>query len=158
MKSMYDLMYRLIDFIMVASLVIMVLSVFTNVIFRYYDYAFTWVDEVSRLAFVWLCFSAFVTGAKRMMHPAFTMISERFSGRKGQIYQTIILGLTFFFVATVLVGGAQYAYRIRIQKTSILLISVAWQYLAAPFMSTLLLIEVAKQIKDTWFSSDGGKA
>ena len=155
-KSLYDGIYRIIDVIMIVSLIVMVLSVFTNVFFRYFDHAFTWVDEVSRFAFVWLCFSAFVAGMRRMMHPAFTMISDRFTGRSGQVYRTVILGVILVFTAFVLVGGAQYVYRIRIQKTSILLISVAWQYSAVPIMSALMLVEIVKQLKDTWFPAKEG--
>ena len=147
---LYEGMYRLIDIVMIASLVVMVFSVFTNVIFRYFDHAFTWVDEVSRFAFVWLCFSAIVAGTRRMMHPAFTMFSEKFSGKSAKVYQTVLLLLMFGFTAFVFVGGVEYIYRIRIQRTSILLISVAWQYSAVPVTSLLLLIELAKQIKDTW--------
>ena len=150
-RALYEGVYRLIDIIMIVSLVVMVFSVFTNVFFRYFDHAFTWVDEVSRFAFVWLCFSAFVAGTRRMMHPAFTMISDRFAGRSGQVYRTVLLLLMFVFAAFVLVGGAQYVYRIRIQKTSILLISVAWQYSAVPVTTLMLLVEIGRQIKDTWF-------
>jgi hypothetical protein len=51
-----------------------------------------------------------------MMHPAFTMISDRFTGRSGQVYRTVILGLILVFTAFVLVGGALYVYRFRIRR------------------------------------------
>ncbi|NCC59087.1 MAG: TRAP transporter small permease subunit, partial [Synergistales bacterium] len=98
-RALYEGVYRLIDIIMIVSLVVMAFSVFTNVFFRYFDHAFTWVDEVSRFAFVWLCFSAFVAGTRRMMHPACTMISGRFAGRSGQVYTTVLLLLMFVFAA-----------------------------------------------------------
>ncbi len=62
--ALYELMYRIADGLAITMLVVMVLSVFTNVIFRFFYMAFPWVDEVSRLAFVWMSFMAIASGLR----------------------------------------------------------------------------------------------
>lgn len=148
--ALYELMYRIADGLAITMLVVMVLSVFTNVIFRFFYMAFPWVDEVSRLAFVWMSFMAIASGLRIGLHPAFDALSERCQGVNGKILQTAIDVLIVVFLLFLLKGGIDYVSKVYVQKTSILVISVAWQYAAVPVATIMMLLEMARQLVCIW--------
>lgn len=152
MNALYRYMYRLADGIAIVMLGVMVFSVFTNVIFRFFHMAFPWVDEVSRFAFVWMSFMAIASGLKIGLHPAFDVLIERTKGSAGKGLQITIALLITTFLFILLKGGIDYISRIYVQKTSILVISVAWQYSAVPFATIMMLLEMARQIARIWCS------
>ncbi|WP_286847532.1 MULTISPECIES: TRAP transporter small permease [Aminobacterium] len=148
--ALYELMYRIADGLAITMLVVMVLSVFTNVIFRFFYMAFPWVDEVSRLAFVWMSFMAIASGLRIGLHPAFDALSEQCQGVNGKILQTAIDVLIVVFLLFLLKGGIDYVSKVYVQKTSILVISVAWQYAAVPVATVMMLLEMVRQLVCIW--------
>ncbi|MDD2207582.1 MAG: TRAP transporter small permease [Aminobacterium sp.] len=151
-NALYRLMYRFADGMAIFMLGVMVFSVFTNVIFRFFYMAFPWVDEVSRFAFVWMSFMAIVSGLRIGLHPAFDVLVTNTHGVAGKILRTAISVCIVVFLGFLLKGGIDYISRIYVQKTSILVISVAWQYSAVPIATVMMLLEMVRQIMRIWTS------
>src|SRR5512133_3669026 len=69
LKSMIGAFYRLLDIIMVASLALMLVLVFTNVVLRMgFNTGIDVAEELPRFAFVWLSFVGGVVGMYRRTH------------------------------------------------------------------------------------------
>ncbi|AZR71966.1 hypothetical protein BBF96_00230 [Anoxybacter fermentans] len=150
MKRILNYMYKIVDIIMISTLIVMVSSIFVNVIARYFGMAFTWIDEISRLTFVWMSFMAIVAGLQKGLHPSFTVLLERTNGIWTKILLSIINILILVFLVYLLKGGINYISRAYIQKTAILGISVAWKYAAVPFATVMMIIEVIKELILVW--------
>jgi len=158
MKKIFDTIYRLVDFIVMVTLTIMVGSIFINVIARYFGLAFTWVDEVSRLAFVWMSFMAIVAGLRKKLHPAFDVLLKKAGRNKGWILNLMVNLMVLVFLLYLFKGGVDYISRTYVQKTAILGISVAWKYLAVPVATGLMVIETLRKILSDWTNRHSAQA
>ena len=150
MGKVIDTVYKLVDLVIITMLVIMVSSIFINVIARYFGMAFSWVDEVSRLAFVWMSLMAIVVGQRKGLHPSFNMILNRSGGITTKCLLSIINIMVLIFLFYLLKGGIDYIARSYVQKTAILGISVAWKYLAVPLATTMMTVETLKAVVFIW--------
>ena len=150
MNRILETIYRLVDLVMIVMLVMMVGSIFINVVARYFGVAFSWVDEISRLTFVWMSFMAMVLAYRKGMHPSFNVVSEKLKGIPGKLLQTLINLLILIFLLYLLKGGIDYISRSHIQKTAILGISVMWKYLAVPCAMGMMVLEVVRNFYFVW--------
>ncbi|MGC3962632.1 MAG: TRAP transporter small permease [Rhodocyclaceae bacterium] len=74
-------LHKAIEAIMAASLAVMVVAVFTNVVLRYvFDTGIVFYEELSRLLFVWLVCIGAILAAVEGKHLGFDMIVSRLSG------------------------------------------------------------------------------
>ncbi|GAW91948.1 tripartite AtP-independent periplasmic transporter subunit DctQ [Calderihabitans maritimus] len=139
---------------MIAMLIIMVGSISVNVVARYFGMAFTWIDEVSRLTFVWMSCMAIVAGLRRGLHPSFVVLLDKTSGVVNKLLLTVINTLILLFLVYLLKGGIDYISKVYIQKTAILGISVAWKYAAVPFATIIMILEVIRALVLVWKKDD----
>lgn len=150
MTKVFDYIYKVILIIMIVMLVIMVSSITYNVIARFFGKAVMWIDEISRLSFVWMSFTAIVIGFSNNIHPAFEMLIEKMKATNKKILLTIINIFIIIFLAYVFKGGIDYTIKSHIQKTAILNISVGWKYLAVPFSAFIMILETIRKLVITW--------
>jgi len=151
MAKVMDYVYKLISFFMIVMLMIMVSSMTFNVIARYFGKALMWIDEVSRLAFVWMSFLAIVIGFRYNLHPAFEIFIKKLGENKAEtLLITIINVFILIFLVYALKGGIDYTSKAYIQKTAILGISVGWKYSAIPFSAFIMILEIVRKLVLTW--------
>lgn len=150
MFRFFEYVYKLVNLIMLIMLIIMIGSISINVVARYFGMAFTWIDEVSRLTFVWMSCMAIVIGLKKGLHPAFAVIVGKTDGIVTKLLLTVINILILIFLIYLLKGGIDYIFKIHVQKTAILGISVAWKYSAVPFAAIIMILEVVKKLVFVW--------
>ncbi len=150
MKRLYHYLYRFVDFLVLAMLLLIVTTISLNVVARYFGRAFTWIDELSRLAFVWMSFMAIVAGLRRKLHPSFNLLLRKMSGLGAKLLLSLINLLILVFLLYLLSGGIAYITRVYLQTTAILKISVAWKYAAVPVAAALMSIEIIKQLVMLW--------
>jgi len=96
-----DILWRALEFLMVAILGVMVVLVFSNVVARYvFDAAITWAEEVSRFLFVWLTFVGASIGLHRGIHLGMDLIVSRLKSRRRLIVDVVnhLIVLAFFAV------------------------------------------------------------
>lgn len=146
--------YKLISCFMIIMLIVMVGSIMFNVIARYFGKAVMWVDEISRLSFVWMSFLAIIIGFHYNMHPSFKVLHEKIKRNTvKKILLTTIHTLVLCFLIYVLKGGIDYTAKSYLQKTAILGISVGWKYSAVPFSAFIMALEAFCKIVLVWKSS-----
>ncbi|MDK2798719.1 MAG: TRAP-type transport system small permease protein [Clostridiales bacterium] len=135
---------------MMIMLIIMVGSISVNVVGRYFGKAFTWIEEVSSLAFVWMSFMAMVIGFRGDLHPAFEILLEKTNGMSNKLLLSVINVLILIFLVYTFKGGVDYVSKAYIQKTAILGISVAWKYSAIPFATFFMILEAVNKLVVIW--------
>ncbi|SHJ54967.1 TRAP-type C4-dicarboxylate transport system, small permease component [Anaerobranca californiensis DSM 14826] len=159
MESIFDKIlskiYKLMDILMILSILSLVIIVFSNIIFRYFGKSFTWIDETSRLIFVWMALLAAVNGYKINIHPSFTSFLNKLDKNKRKILLYIINFLILAFLIYLFKGGIDYVNSTKHNKIAILNISVAWKYLAVPVASFVMILETLRKFiyiyKDEFF-------
>ncbi len=151
MTGILDRIYKLVLIFMLIMLVIMVSSITYNVIARYFGKAAMWIDEISRLAFVWMSFTAIAIGFRDNLHPAFEILIEKMGeGAAKKLLLTVINLCILLFLVFAFKGGIDYISKSYIQKTAILGISVAWKYLAIPFSAFIMILETIRKLVLIW--------
>jgi TRAP-type C4-dicarboxylate transport system permease small subunit len=150
MSKIFDWIYKFILVFMLIMLITMVASVSTNVIARYFGRGFTWIEEVSSLAFVWMAFTAIIMGFRYNMHPGFEVLVERTSGINKKLLMTLINIIILVFLVYSFKGGMDYTIKSSIQKTAILSISVSWKYAAIPFSAFFMILETLRKLVLIW--------
>ncbi|KXS38850.1 MAG: tripartite AtP-independent periplasmic transporter subunit DctQ [Candidatus Frackibacter sp. T328-2] len=140
---------KFIIYIAVFLMIILIGSVFSNIIVRYFGFSFLWSDGVARLTFVWLAFCGIFLGYRNNDHPSFSMI-VKFAQNKnkiaGKIMQLIIHFSVLVFLYILIYGGVTYIIGSSIQKIAVLNISVGWKYAAGPVFGVLMALETIRKI------------
>ncbi len=131
MQKILNAYCRLLGIIMVASLAIMVLLVFGNVVLRYgFNSGITVSEELSRWLFVWITFLGAIVALQEGSHLGTDMLVSRLPvfGKK------ICLGLThvlMLFVCWLLFDGSLNQVKVNLDSTSAVMeVSMAVFYAA----------------------------
>lgn len=149
MVKINNVFYKVLDGVMIIMFMSMTIFTVTNIVVRYFGSSFTWIDEISRLFFVWSSMLGIAFGYRKGAHPSFTMLLdklEKSNANVGKWLTLFINVLIILFLGYLLLGGIEYVSNVHMQKTSILGISVSWKYSAVPIASILMLIETVKNI------------
>ena len=146
MTKIYDFIYKVLLVMMISMLVIMVATVSINVFARFYGGGFSWIEEVSNLAFVWMAFTAIALGLRYNIHPGFDLVLEKSSYRIKKVLMITVNVLILCFILYAFKGGIDYAIKSSIQRTAILDISVSWKYAAIPFSTFFMALETLRKL------------
>jgi C4-dicarboxylate transporter DctQ subunit len=99
----------LITFLMAA----MTLLAFVQVISRYvFNYSFVWALELTGVMFAWLIFFGMSYGVRVGAHIGVDAAVKLLSPRTARIVESIATVLCIVYALLVVVGGAQYVYKI----------------------------------------------
>ncbi|MFV0383940.1 TRAP transporter small permease [Paracoccus sp. (in: a-proteobacteria)] len=105
MKRSLDLLFHLLDWILVLLLVAMTAMVFVNVVLRYgFGNGLDISDEMSRFCFVWLIFLGSVSAMRRNMHMGFDLLVVSVSPGKRRVLLTMANGLILAVCLLILTG------------------------------------------------------
>lgn len=131
MKGILDTYCRALSFIMAASLAIMVVLVFGNVLLRYgFNSGITISEELSRWLFVWMTFLGAVVAIADRAHLGTDTLVSRLSLRGKRIAYGLTI-LLCLFVCVLLLQGAWKQMVINWSATSAVMeISQGWLYLS----------------------------
>ncbi len=122
-------------------LLIMVVTVFANVVGRYVlSTALNWADEVSRAAFVWLVFVSIVLTMWDRGHIGLGNCVARINPVAGRIADVLAALLKLLFALYVVLGGWQLVSLTLVQLTEYLAIPSAYIYSIVPVMSILMFV------------------
>jgi TRAP-type C4-dicarboxylate transport system permease small subunit len=131
-----------------ASMLIMLLIIFTQVITRYFfDYTAEWSEDLARFLFVWVVFlgSALIMGESG--HLAVEFVPNHFKGKPfGKVIEIIINLSSYVFTLLLLVQGAKMTNTMTFQLSPGMDISMSYVYCVIPLSSALMLLYL---IKDT---------
>ena len=105
MKKAIDLVFTLLDWVLVLLLAAMTAMVFINVVLRYgFGNGLDISDEMSRFCFVWLIFLGAISAMRRNMHMGFDLVVLSVSPGKRRVLLTIANGLILAVCLLILTG------------------------------------------------------
>lgn len=151
-----------VKLVVIFSLIIMTILVFSQVVFRYViKVSLSWSEELARYFFIWLTFIGASIAAREKSHICVGEIVARIKQerlRKAMIIMANILSISFL---TVLIRyGVPIAQRIIALKQvspSMPFLYVGLVYIAIPVGSLLMLLNMLEISIETWFDSQGQK-
>ncbi|MGB4657963.1 MAG: TRAP transporter small permease [Mobilitalea sp.] len=103
LKKVYDLLHFCISTIDKIALMIMLLAICADVVFRQFGSGIVWAQEVATIFFVWFTFFSMVEGVKHKLHIRITFLSDR-------LPQAIQTALNYFSEIAVGITGVLMCY------------------------------------------------
>jgi len=136
--------------VLFASLLVLVVVTFLQVVFRFFFTALSWSEELSSFLLVWVSLLGAAVGIKRGSHIAVTFLVEKLSPKARRVMQTFIglLGLGFFGIV-VWYGGVLMQTEAS-QVTPAMGLSMRWIYLMYPVCGTLIILHIVDTIAEAW--------
>jgi len=137
----FHVMSKVMRVMVFVLLLIMVITVFANVVGRYvFSKALNWADEVSRAAFVWLVFVSIVLTMWDRGHIGLGNVVARVNPVAGRITDVLAALLKLLFALYLVVGGWQLVSLTLVQLTEYLAIPSAYIYSIVPVMAVFMFI------------------
>jgi TRAP-type C4-dicarboxylate transport system permease small subunit len=157
LKKISDGIDSLITRAVFISVVLMIISITLQIVFRVFFEALTWTEEVSRYLLVWSTFLGATLAYKRSMHISVTFIVNLFRNkiRKLIVVLSIISSMVFFI--TIIVFGFKYMVMQASQVSAALRIPMRWVYTVIPVSFTVMTIHSVTAIFQELFSRGGVK-
>ena len=150
-----SLIGKFMQYVLFALLLIMVVTVFANVLGRYlFSTSLNWADEVSRAAFVWLSFIGIAVTMWNNGHIGMGNVIARINPRAGYFADLIASLLVLIFSIYVLVGGVKLVALTIVQLTEYLSIPAGYIYAIAPCGAVLMIVISLRDLIRT-FTSKG---
>ena len=154
-NNLHSAFIKLINFFVGLILTGMVITVFCNVIFRYFlNASIAWSEEVSRMLFIWLVFLGAIIAYVNSEHLGLDIIIKLFPKKITQLLIILADILVFFALVIILIGGIEMTKDSFASGwvASAIPIPYGYVYLVVPISAVLLLIETfLKCIKDIMF-------
>jgi TRAP-type transport system small permease protein len=120
---------------------IMVVSIFLQVIFRYViGNPLFWSEEISRYAFVWIVFIGAALATKRGSHIGVDYFISRLAERSKKIIALCVGILVLTFIVVVIINSFPLISSNMTQKSPAVRITMGYVFLAIPIGFTMMFI------------------
>ena len=140
LKNISEKIKLVLQFFLFLLLLLMVSTVFANVISRYFfATSLNWVDELSRAAFVWSAFIGIVIVMWEKGHIGLGNVLNNINPKVGRIGLFIGVFLQIIFTIYLFMGGMRLFLLTIVQLTPYLAISCGYIYLIAPVMAIFMI-------------------
>jgi len=140
-KDLSNKIKSILHFLLFFLLLIMVGTVFANVVSRYFlSTSLNWVDELSRAAFIWLAFIGIVVVMWEKGHIGLGNIFHKMNPTIGRIALFIGVILQIIFTIYLFLGGRRLFLLTTIQLTPYLAIPCGYIYVIAPIMAIFMFV------------------
>lgn len=138
---------RALEMLIVASLAVMAILVFGNVVLRYaFDSGIAVSEELSRLLFVWLIFLGAILASAQHAHIGFDSLVRRLPPRGKKVLITII-GVMMLVASVIFIVGGWRQTVINLDNTyPVLGISYGWLYGVAIVFGVAMFFVVSYNI------------
>ena len=139
--SFFNVITKIMKVMIFVLLLVMVVSVFANVVGRYvFETALNWADEISRAAFVWVAFIGIALTMWEKGHIGLGNVVSRVNPVAGKIADVVASLLTLIFAVYLILGGWQLVSLTLVQLTEYLAIPSGYIYAIVPVMSVFMFI------------------
>ncbi|MBN2875759.1 MAG: TRAP transporter small permease [Spirochaetales bacterium] len=142
------------EWVLFAMMLLMVLVIVAQVIFRFLFDALTWSEELSCFLLVFASLLGSAIAFKRGSHIAVTMLRDNLPAGARKVLATVIYALGLGFFSIVAYYGAVMMKEEGGQLTPALQISMRWIYLMYPVVGGITALHLLDGIVTTW---EGGK-
>ncbi|GIN19563.1 MAG TPA: TRAP transporter small permease [Bacillus bacterium] len=139
---------KLEEWILVASMIVLVILVVGQVFARYVlNFSIGWSEELARYLLIWIAWIAASYAVTKNAHIRVEIIKDRFSARIKQIIELIVLIIWFGFAAFLAFEGTNFVLQVQTtNQVSPSLGADMWiVYLAVPVGGVLMGIRLIQQ-------------
>jgi TRAP-type C4-dicarboxylate transport system permease small subunit len=131
------------EYVCVGLILIMCVSVFAQVLFRYvFAVPLSWTEELSRYSLIWLTFISGALCIRTNSHFVIDIVLNKLPVSPRLVLQILIFGAMAAFASVMLYTGIEILPVINYQVSPALRISMGYIYLAIPFGSFLMLFHI----------------
>lgn len=149
MKRSLDLLYHLLDWILVLLLAGMTVMVFLNVVLRYgFGKGLDVSDEMSRFFFVWLIFLGAIPAMRKNMHMGFDLLVTIASPGVRRVLLTIANGLVLAVCLLILTGTLMQWHVNATNVAPVTRMPMIWVFGVALPMSVAIGLMAARRMFD----------
>jgi len=144
LDSHYEIFRKFIDILIVVLFTILILVVFSQVVFRYvFNNPLTWAEEMARYLQVWIVLLAAAAAIRTGSHISVDYATHDLSSRYKYFLNIIITFLTILFLCIVTVYGLKLFFHIyhSTQLSPAMQIPMFVVYIAIPVGGFFMLIE-----------------
>ena len=113
---------------------------------------FIWAEELSRTLFIWTSFLGAVVALKQKRHFAIELLANQMASMKNKwkvsavwIEWSVVL-IVFLLLLALTWSGVSYSVAIKETRTEILEISRAWNYMALPASTLMMMIRLLPEL------------
>jgi len=144
LDSHYEILRKFIDVLIIVLFTILILVVFSQVIFRYaFNNSLTWAEEMARYLQVWVVFLAAAAAIRTGSHISVDYATHNLSSRYKKFLSIIVVFLTILFLCIVTIYGFKLFIKIyhSTQRSPAMQIPMFVPYLAIPVGGFFMLVE-----------------
>ena len=139
--KLIDLLNRIVEYIICLLLILMVLTVFSQVLFRYIIHSpLPWSEELARYILIWISFLGASIGVKRHVHIGVSAITSLLQGKARKLISLLIPSLSTIFFLFLSIYGYRILDVVAYQLSPAMEISMAIPYSAVTVSGTLMFL------------------
>lgn len=156
MQKLYGCLHSILEFFIVAMLVVMVVTVTLQIITRYvFFYSLSWSEELSRYMFVWLIFLGAVLGIKDNMQIKIDIVHTLVKGALEKPYRFFQHLLSMGIVTVLAFGSIKMIELGTRQKSPAMHIPMSIVYFCIPLGLALMDMEFFIKIRELFKRGKG---
>lgn len=135
-------MNKVIHAVLILLMVMLVVSVFCQITFRFFGMALTWTEELSRYSMIWMTFLGAAYAVSTKAHIGMELFVDRMQGvaKKFMIIVAAIFSGTFFIM--MVIKGYELSMRVMEQTSAVLQIPMGIVYLVIPISGAVLFVNL----------------
>lgn len=135
-------MNKVVHIMLIVLMTILVIAVFCQIVFRFFDRSLPWTEELSRYAMIWMTFLGAAYAVSTRAHIGMELFVERAQGVTKQILIVLAATISGLFFVMMIVKGYELSMRVMDQSTAVLQIPMGIVYLIMPISGAVLLINL----------------
>jgi TRAP-type transport system small permease protein len=142
---------NLLNIVIVASLALMAILVFGNVVLRYaFNSGIMWSEEMSRFLFIWMCFLGAIGALKDNSHLGVDMVIKRLSeGKKKIVYS--ISNLLILYILWLMIEGSWKVSIVNLHTPApVTGLPMFYIYITGVVMSAIMACIVIRNLYKAW--------
>jgi len=139
--KMLDRINKIVEYISFSMLVVMVIVVFLQVIFRFIiKQAIPWSEELARYLLVWISLLGTSIGVKKKAHIGVEAVVKMLPGKFQKAVSLLANALSMVFFVIIVIWGYKILGVVSVQRSPAMEISMAIPYSALFFSGILMLV------------------
>ncbi len=140
-----QLLNLLIKWLVIILLVVMTITVLSQVFFRFViRQSLPWSEELARYVMIWMVMLAAALGLSRNDHIGVDFFIDRVPKRYARIVRIISYLLIGIFIWLVILWGWRLAFRVGRQRSPAMRISMFYPYFSMPVGGILIMVQLLK--------------
>jgi TRAP-type transport system small permease protein len=143
---------NLLNIVIVASLALMAILIFGNVVLRYaFNSGIMWSEEMSRFLFIWMCFLGAIGALKDNSHLGVDMVIKKLSeGKKKIVYS--ISNLLILYILWLMIEGSWKVSIVNLHTPApVTGLPMFYIYITGVVMSAIMACLVIRNLYKAWF-------